>query len=126
MKSTSERQKISESSEIDLDEKAEQHQQDLIKIDTRVEIKQQEAVVENEPIRKPIKSGSPGQRELKTLFVLSSSVGGLKPNVKKLNDCAKLFEVLYEKHAELCDSKNWDGMKFIFVHDDFERSFYFF
>lgn len=64
--------------------------------------------------RKPVKSGSPGQRDPKSLFVLSSSMAGAKSNVKKLNDCLKLFETLYEKKPELRESQNWSGKNLFF------------
>lgn len=84
------------------------HQQDTLKIITDIEAIR----IESEPkapVRKPVKSGSPGHRDLKSLFVLSSSHGATKSNVKKLNDCLMLFETLYEKKPEFSESNKWNG-----------------
>ena len=94
-------------SEIDLTEKADEPplqeaQEKVVKIETDIAASQENKLL----MRKPVKSGSPSQRELKTLFVLSSNLAGVKSSVKKLNDCLKLFETLYEKQTGISDWKS--------------------
>lgn len=104
-------------------------QQDTLKIITEIEAihidsEPKVSAVPAAPSRKPVKSGSPGHRELKTLFVLSSSFGGAKSNVKKLNDCLKLFETLYEKKSEFQRSTNWNGLNILNMFNKFSRHIY--
>lgn len=114
-----ERPPSTESEEIiDLDEKSVQVETviDEIKVATTTEAKPTTTTTDVEAankllMRKPIKSGSPSQRELKTLFVLSSNLGGMKSSLKKLNDCLRLFETLFERQPDLHVSNDWQSNK---------------
>jgi hypothetical protein len=75
---------------------------------TELEVQQTEK--DQQKAKKPLKSGSPNQRDLKSIFILSSNLGGAKSNLKKLTDCLSLFETIYPKDANITSLENLNGI----------------